>query len=393
MNDYVIVGGGMTADSAARGIRESDPQAKIKIIGSELDPPYERPPLTKGLWTGKSIDDIWRNTEETGVELLLGRTIERVVPDKQVVVDDQRTEHPYGKLLLATGASPRKLGFKSGRIVYYRTIADYRHIREQVLKGGRAIVIGGGFIGAEITAALTMNNIQVSMVFPERGINAGIFPKGLSDKITAYYRDKGVEIHSGVKPSEIEDEDGDFRAVLEDGEIIEADFAIAGIGVEPNTKLASDAGLDVDDGILVDSQCRTSNPDIFAAGDCARFHSSLLAADMRVEHEDNANTMGKAAGRCMAGEEMGYDYLPMFYSDLFDLGYEAIGNTDSALETIEFWKDDDYGKGIVFYADGQDLCGAVFWNVWDMVDKFKELLKESQSADRGRLKDWVAANS
>jgi len=392
-NDYVIVGGGMTADAAARAIKDKDPQANIKIISSESDPPYNRPPLSKGLWKDGSLDDIWRNTEETGAELLLGTTVEKIMTDERVLVDDQGMEHPYRKLLLATGASPRRLDSGSDRIVYYRTIADYRVVREQVRKGGRAIVLGGGFIGAEIAAALHMNDIRVSMVFPEKGINARIFPSGLSEKITAYYRDKGIDIHSGVKPQEIADEDGNFRVVTEDGNVIEADFVIAGIGVDPNTKLAEDAGLKVDNGIVVDPQCRTSNPDIFAAGDCARFHSSLLAADLRVEHEDNANSMGKAAGRCMAGGESGYDYLPMFYSDLFDLGYEAIGKTNSSMETIEFWQDDDYGKGIVFYADDHNLYGAVFWNVWDMVDKFQELLKESQSADRDRLEDWVAANS
>ena len=388
--DYVIVGGGMTADAAVRGILEADARANIKIISAEPDPPYDRPPLTKGLWTGKDLDDIWRNTADTGAELVLGRTVERLVPEKKVVVDSDGREYPYGKLLLATGATPRQMQLDSDEIVYYRNVADYRTIKEKAEKNERAIVIGGGFIGAEIAAALTLNGVQVAMVFPETGISGRLFPSGLSEMITDRYRDKGVEIYAGVKPTALEKNDGTYRATLEDGSSLEGDFVIAGIGVSPNTQLAEAAGLKVDDGIWVDSNCQTSTSDIYAAGDCAQFHCSLLDSDLRVEHEDNANSMGKAAGKNMGGADVEYDYLPFFYSDLFDMGYEAIGKTNSKLDTVEFWKDNAKEKGIVFYAEDQMLCGAVFWNVWDMVDPFRALLKESRKADQARLASWVS---
>ena len=173
---YLIVGAGMTADAAVRGIRALDPDGKIGLVGSDHNPPYNRPPLTKGLWKGKSLDSIWRGTQQFTVDLHLSRTVRSIDPVKKVVRDDQGTEYQYDKLLIATGGTPRKLPFGAGDIIYYRTLDDYQHLREMSSRGEHFGVIGGGFIGSEIAAALAMNGKKVSLLFPDTGIGAAYLP-------------------------------------------------------------------------------------------------------------------------------------------------------------------------------------------------------------------------
>ncbi len=173
---YLIVGGGMTADAAVRGIREVDPDGSIGLIGREADPPYDRPPLTKGLWKGKPLESIWRKTQAAGADLHTGRTVQALDVEQKRVTDDQGVDYTYEKLLLATGGTPRRLPFSDKAILYYRTVADYRRLREMADRGRRFAVIGGGFIGSEIAAALAMNGKEVVMLFPEEGIGSRMFP-------------------------------------------------------------------------------------------------------------------------------------------------------------------------------------------------------------------------
>jgi len=174
---YLIIGAGMTADAAVQGIRELDPKGSIALIGDDRDPPYERPPLSKGLWKGMSLDSIWRLTEEHKVELVLGRTVTSIDPQKKQVQDNRQESYTYERLLLATGGKPRELPFGGENIVYFRTLADYRRLREMCTQGKHFGVIGGGFIGSEIAAALTMTGKKVTMLFPEEGIGARAFTR------------------------------------------------------------------------------------------------------------------------------------------------------------------------------------------------------------------------
>jgi len=393
---YLIVGGGMTADAAIHGIREVDSSGGIGLIGSEAHPPYNRPPLSKGLWKGKPLDSVWRKSDGLGVDLHLGRRATRVDPQNRQVTDDQGTVHAFEKLLLATGVRPRRLSFGAERIIYYRTLDDYEKLRALTERGRRFAVIGGGFIGSEIAAALAMNGKEVVLAFPDGQIGARMYPPDLAKFVSDHYRGKGVEVLSGASVTGMEGTQDKPTLKIRDAGTgkergITVDGVVAGVGVEPNTELAAAAGLKVENGIRVDATLRTSHPDIFAAGDVASFHNPALDQWLRVEHEDNANSMGAMVGRSMAGGTVSYDHLPFFYSDLFELGYEAVGEVDSRLETVADWKD-PFHEGVVYYLRGGRVRGVLLWNVWEQVDAARKLIAESGpfSANnlKGRLPAW-----
>ena len=255
--------------------------------------------------------------------------------------------------------------------------------------GNRFLVIGGGFIGSEIAAALTMVGNQAVMVFLEEAISGLVFPSDLSHFLNEYYREKGIELVPNDSVEGITKDGNRYIVRTKNGRKFEVDGVVAGIGIRPDIKLAKEAGLAVDDGIIVNERLETSNPDIFAAGDAANFYHYALEERTRVEHEDNAVNMGKVAGRNMAGAAEVYDYTPMFYSDLFDLGYEAVGKLDNELETVEDWQE-PFKKGTVYYLKNGRVRGVLLWNVWDKVDEARALMKEKgpfKAEDlKGRIK-------
>ena len=392
---YLIVGGGMTADAAVQGIREVDNRGSVGVLSADAHPPYDRPPLTKGLWKGKPVDSIWRHTEHRGVTLHLGRTARSLDVPNRRVTDDEGTVYGYDKLLLATGGTPRRLPFGGEQIVYYRTFDDYERLRAQATTGQQFFVIGGGFIGSELAAALAMNGKKVSMAFPDAAIGARMFPPDLAAFLNDYYRQKGVDVLPGQRVYALETRGG--RAVVKSRDATAqgeretvVDGVVAGIGIEPNVELARAAGLQVDDGIRVDASLRTSQPDVYAAGDVARFHNPALDRWLRVEHEDNANTMGRLAGQSMAGRSVTYDHLPFFYSDLFDLGYEALGEVDSRLQTVADWKQ-PFREGVVYYLRDARVRGVLLWNVWEQVDAARKLIAEPGPVRAESLKGRLPA--
>ena len=368
---YLIVGGGMTADAAVRGIREHDADGSIVLVGDESNPPYSRPPLSKALWQGKDENSVWRGTEDHGVDLVLGRRIVSLDLDAHRATDDQGDVYEYERVLLATGGAPRKLDLAPDAI-YFRTLDDYRRLRDVTSEGTKALVVGGGFIGSELAAALESNGAGVTMVFPEDGVGARLFPSDLSRFVTDYYREQGVDVRTGE---------------VANPELVSgADVVVAGLGIVPNTELAEQAGLPVDNGIVVDDRGRVAGrDDVFAAGDVARFPVAALGTTMRVEHEDHANTHGRVVGGNMAGADTPYDHLPFFYSDLFDLGYEAVGEVDSRHDTVEHWKEPGR-EGVVAYVDAESKPrGFLLWNVWGKVDDARELVRSQQPIDRAAV--------
>ncbi|QJD28592.1 NAD(P)/FAD-dependent oxidoreductase [Methylococcus geothermalis] len=377
---YLIVGGGMTADAAIRGIREVDPQGSIGLIGAEPHLPYKRPLLSKGLWLGKSFDQLWYGTETCGISAFLGRTATGLDLAGKCVTDDEGTLYRFEKLLLATGGRPRRFPFGGDDILYFRTVDDYLRLRALTDRRRKFAVIGGGFIGSEIAAALASIGKEVVMIFPEECIGARVFPGDLCRFLNGYYGDQGVELLSGRTVTGVAREGEKCRLALgETGspgeQAIVVDGVVAGIGIEPETRLAELAGLPVDRGIVVNEILQAGHPDVYAAGDVASFHNPALDRWMHVEHEDNARTMGRLAGRNMAGEANPYRHLPYFYSDLFELGYEAVGELDSRLETIEDWSE-PYRKGVVYYLAQGRVRGVLLWNVWDRVDAARALIEE-----------------
>jgi NADPH-dependent 2,4-dienoyl-CoA reductase/sulfur reductase-like enzyme len=377
---YLIIGGGMAAHAAVRGIRELDQSGSIVLISEESDPPYKRPPLSKKLWAGKRLETVWSKTEGLGVEMHLGRTVETIEPNDKSVTDTHSNRYTFEKLLLATGGTPRRLPFGGEDIIYYRTLQDYLRLRALTEQGERFAVLGGGFIGSEVAAALAMNGKQVVMLIPEAGIGERLYPADLVEFLNGYYKEKGVELLTGERADGLERCGEHLALRTQDGKEIVVDGAVAGIGIEPNVQLARRAGLETGGeggggGIVVDELLRASHADIYAAGDVALFHDLLLGRQRRVEHEDNANTMGKAAGRNMAGANEPYQHSPFFYSDLFDLGYEAVGELDPRLETVSDWKE-PYHEGVVYYLQDGRVRGVLLWNVWGQVEAARRLIAE-----------------
>ena len=372
---YLIIGGGMAADAAVRGVRELDRDGAIGLVGAEPDPPYARPPLSKALWKGEPLESVWRNTGEAGVELHLGRAVTELDLAAKRVRDERGGEYTFDKLLLATGGTPRRLGFGGEEVIYFRTLQDYRRLRALAEPGKSFAVIGGGFIGSEIAAALAMQGCKVTMFFPDAGIGGRLFPADLAGFLNGYYAEHGAEPRPGESVTGLRKSGSGMMVETGSGATVTVDAVVAGIGITPNTALASAAGLRVEDGIVVDRHLMTSHPDVFAAGDVARFEAPALSTMLRVEHEDNALTMGRAAGRAMAGDPASYTHLPFFYSDLFELGYEAVGEMDPRGRVVADWKE-PFREGVVYYLSAGRVRGALLWNTWGQVDAARALIAE-----------------
>jgi len=386
--DHLIIGAGLAGEAAAQAIRAADRRATIAILGAEAHPPYDRPPLSKALWKDGNESDIWRPIAKAEATVTLGRRAQSIDRAAHLVRDDAGDAWRYGKLLLATGGAPRTLPFGAG-FIYYRTFDDYTRLRAIASSGAHVAVLGGGFIGSEIAAALVLNGCRTTMLFPEPAIGARVYPAALADSVTAYYREHGVDVRSGVTATDGRTDANGAELRLSDGSTLRADAVVAGLGIVPNVGLAQEAGLELDQGgIVVDEHLRTSDADIYAAGDVAAFPAPALGRRIRVEHENAAMTMGRCAGLCMAGQEAPYAELPFFYSDLFDLGYEAVGTLDSRLETVEQWVT-PFREGVVYYLDAGRLRGVLLWNTWGQVEAARRLIAEPGPFDpatvRGRL--------
>ncbi|WP_265442701.1 NAD(P)/FAD-dependent oxidoreductase [Flexivirga meconopsidis] len=382
--DYVIVGGGVAGAAAAKAIRERDAEGSVLVLGLEPDPPVYRPDLSKGLWLSEEtkLDDIWL-MDGKGAELHTSLPVTSIDTEAHEVEIDGGAKVGYGSLLIATGAQPRHLDLpESDRIVYYRTVADYRRLRELAAAGSAVTVVGGGYIGAELTSALAQNDVKVTMILEGELVQEHMFPASIAELVTKDFRGHGVELLTGTRVVSGE-VTGDTVAVrTQDGKLVEGVAAVVGIGVEPRTKLAQDSGLTVEGGIVVDDRLRTSATDVYAAGDDTSFPDPLLGR-RRVEHVDNAETMGKVAGENMAGADQPYDHTPFFWSDLFANGYEAIGELSSAMDTVEDWNGEHTAAVVYYLADGT-VRGVLLWNTWDSVEKAREVIEKSGKGELGK---------
>lgn len=392
---YIVVGAGLAAASAVEGIRQHDQRGSILLIGAEADPPYDRPPLSKQLWTGaKQVHEIALHDEEFyslhGVELRLATEVVALDPAAHVVRDGAGASYRYKKLLLATGGTPRRLAVPSGDLdglCYFRTVDDYRRLRSAASEGKSALVIGGGFIGSEIAAALRASGLTVTVVFPERWLVSRVFPEALGRALTAHYRTKGVEILTGDRPLTIERDGDRYRTRTDAGREIVSDLLVVGIGIAPNSALAQSAGLATGDGVIVDQFLQTSDRDIYAAGDVAYFPEAVLGP-RRIEHWDNALSQGKHAGRNMAGAREPFAYIPFFFSDLFEFGYEAVGDTDSRHETFADWQEENK-TGVVYYLKDGRVRGAMMCNLFGKVDAARALIQRTERVNAQDLRGAI----
>ena len=379
---YLIVGGGLTGASAIDGIREIDKEGSILLIGAEKHPPYHRPPLSKQLWSGKkqiadiSVRDVAQYAN-LGVELSLGTYVVHIGVQEHVIVDGAGSTIQYEKLLLATGGHARRLEIPGGDLpglCYFRTVEDYLALRPQVQAGTPILVIGGGFIGSEMAAALASHQAEVTMIFSGDYLCKQVFPEKLGRAVTVDYERRGIRMLTSDTPCSIERIDGMLRVHTSRGMQIDAKLVVVGIGLRACMGLAHNAGMQVEDGIVVNEQLHTSAPSVFAAGDNAEFPHPGLDHRIRIEHWDNALHQGRQAGRNMAGANEPYTYMPYFFSDLFEFGYEAVGEVSSRLETVECWEK-EYQMGVVYYLKAGRVRGVMLCNLWDKIPEARALIQ------------------
>lgn len=385
---YLIIGGGIAANAAISGVRKKDAKGSIGILTAEPYPPYSRPLLSKGLWKDPSEEKLWLSKDEKKVDILTDQKVTSIDPASHSVQTESGETFQYKTLLLANGTTNRRLPFEDQDIIYYRDYASYLKLKELSEKKDEFAVIGAGFIGSEIAAALAMNDKKVTLIESGAGIGWRVFPEEIVTYLNEYYLSHQIQVMTGVVISDIKKSGDQHQLLFSSGNTLDVDGVVAGVGVKANSDLAQKAGLTINDGIRVNVYLETSAPDIFAAGDVAAFHSPALDKIIRVEHEDNAVMMGKIAGENMAGGNLEYDYIPMFYSDLFDIGYEAVGTIDSRLEMVVDWKE-PFKKGVIYYCQEGFIKGVLLWNVWGKVDQARALIREQKWIDQDHLKDLI----
>jgi NADPH-dependent 2,4-dienoyl-CoA reductase/sulfur reductase-like enzyme len=390
---YVIVGAGLAGASAIEGIREVDREGSILLLGREPQAPYHRPPLSKKLWSGEEkAEDVFVEAEafypENRVERVLGAEVVALDRAARTLTDRAGNRYRYESLLVATGGEPRRLDVPGGgleEICYFRTLADYLRARRDATTGKSALVVGGGFIGSEIAASLRKNDLEVTMLFPDPYLCRRVFPEGLGRAIQASYIERGIRVLTGDAPASFERRGAKILTKTRAGAEIAADLVIAGVGITPSVELARRAGLAVENGIVVDETLRTEDPRIFAAGDNASFPYAALGVRTRVEHWDNALSQGKQAGRNMAGAREPYLHMPYFFSDLFEFGYEAVGEVDARLETVARWEKENE-TGVIFYLKNRAIRGVMMCNVWEKVDAARALVRAAEPLTEERLR-------
>lgn len=384
---YVIVGGGLAGGSAAGAIRQVDPAGPVVLVTDEPWKPYQRPPLSKAYLQGKAGRDkvFFRDPQfyrQNEIEVLTGVRATGLDGDEHVVTMDDGRLLGYGKLLLATGGRAWRLplpGSDLQGVFTLRTIEDSEAIRAAAGPGKRALVLGGSFIGSEVAASLAQLGTEVAVAFPESRLLQAVAPPELSEALDALYGKHGVRILPGTVARSLEGDEGVRRALLDDGETLEIDLVVMGTGIRLNTGLAHDAGLEMDEdgAVVVDELLRSSDPDVYAAGDIAAWPDPTFGR-LRVEHWDVARQQGQRAGRNMAGEEEPYTALPYFFSDIFDLSFEVWGDLRSWQRTV-LRGDLDGGSFAFFYFDDGDRLTGVL-----AVDRPDEERKPMQTLVRQR---------
>jgi 3-phenylpropionate/trans-cinnamate dioxygenase ferredoxin reductase subunit len=383
---FVIVGGGLAGAKAAEALRDQGFVGDIVLVADESDRPYERPPLSKDYLAGKAErDSVFVHSEswytDNNVDLRRGvaaTAIDRV--SHQVTLADG-TSIGYDKLLLATGSSPRHLPGAEDAL-YLRRLGDSEKIRSVIADSAKLVVIGAGWIGLEVTAAARNAGVEVTVLeSAELPLLAAIGPE-VAQVYADLHRAHGVDLRFGVEVDQV-----NVKSVgLVDGTVIEADAVLIGIGASPNVELAKKAGLEVDNGVLVDAGLRTSDPDIFAAGDIANEAHPLLGRRVRVEHWANALNQPAVAAANMIGGDAAYDELPYFYTDQYDLGMEYVGDI-TGYDRVVFRGDVPGREFIAFWLKDNRVLAGMNVNVWDVVDPIKELIRSGRQIDPDRLAD------
>jgi 3-phenylpropionate/trans-cinnamate dioxygenase ferredoxin reductase component len=391
---FLIVGASLAGAKAAEELRTHGFDGRVMLIGAEPERPYERPPLTKDYLRGESErekayvhpDGFYAQQE---IELVTGVTVTEIDPGASRVTLDDGRKLGYDRLLLATGAEPRRLhipGADLDGVYYLRTLADCELLRARLDAGGRAAVIGAGWIGSEFAASARQRGLEVTVIDPHPLPSERIFGR----EVAAFYRDvhaqHGIEHVLGDGVEAFEGDGAVTRVRTAAGRRVECDFAVAGIGVVPRTGLASDAGLEISNGIVTDAKLQTAAPGIFAAGDVASAWHPFYQRRIRVEHWANALNQGPAAARAMLGQPISYDHIPYFYSDQYDVGMEYSGYAPQWDEVV-FRGDRAGGEFIAFWLRGGCVAAGMNINVWDVNEQIQALIRAGQPVQAAALAD------
>jgi 3-phenylpropionate/trans-cinnamate dioxygenase ferredoxin reductase component len=390
---FVIVGAGMAGGKAAETLREEGFDGRIVLVGAEPHRPYERPPLSKDYLRAEGgvawlqEDEGWYAQHD--VELRTSTVAESLDVAGSAVLLAGGERLAYDRLLLSTGAEPRRLplpGADLEGVQLLRTIEDSDAIRAAIEAGGRLVVIGGGWIGCEVAASARQKGMDVTLVEP---LELPLL-RVLGPELGGFYRDvhadQGVELLLGTGVEAIEGSGRAERVRTSDGRSIDCDAVVVGIGVAPRTRLA-DGVLDVDNGILVDERLRASAEGVFAAGDVANATHPVFERRVRVEHWANALEQGPAVARAMLGRDVRYDKVPYFFSDQYDVGMEYAGLHDPGTDELVLRGDMAGREFIAFWLRGERLMAGMNVNVWDVSDPIQELVRSGAPVDRARLAD------
>jgi 3-phenylpropionate/trans-cinnamate dioxygenase ferredoxin reductase subunit len=390
---FVIVGASLTGAKAAETLRHEGFEGRLVLVGNENARPYERPSLSKDYLRGEAADPVYVHGEdfyaEHDIELLLGRTAVDMNPSVREVALDDGKRLRYDRLLLATGAEPRRLTVPGSRldgILYLRSLQDSEAVRDRLERGGSVVVVGAGWIGSEVAASARQRGLEVTVVAP------GSVPlaRALGPELGGVYRD--IHAEHGVRMlmgSGVEAFEGDGvveRVRTSDGRSLDCDLVVVGIGALPRTALAAWGGLSTGDGIFTDEYLQTSAPGVFAAGDVASAHHPFYGRRIRVEHWANALHQGPVAARNMLGAEEPYDSLPYFFSDQYDVGMEYSGFAQT-WDRVLFRGDPASREFVAFWLSGDRIVAGMNVNVWDVVDPIQRLIRDAVTVDDGQLVD------
>jgi 3-phenylpropionate/trans-cinnamate dioxygenase ferredoxin reductase subunit len=394
---FVIVGASLAGAKAAQALRDEGFEGTVVLIGAEHEHPYERPPLSKGLLLGKEErssvfvhEPDWY--DEHDVDLRLGTRVTSIDRAARQVRLEDGSVTGYDKLLLTTGAAPRRLpvpGADLDGVLYLRTLDDNAALGAALRDGAQVVVAGAGWIGLEVTAAAVQAGCSVTVVEPDPApLHRSLGPE-LGAVFGGLHASHGVAFRHGEGIAELRGEGGQVReAVTSSGAVLPADVVVVGIGAAPNVSLAADAGLEVDNGVLVDGALRTSDPDIFAAGDVANVLHPLLGRRIRVEHWANALNGGPAAARSMLGQDVSYDRVPYFFSDQYDLGMECAGVPEpGSYDQVVYRGEPKSLEFVAFWLRGGSVVAGMNVNVWDVQDDIQALIRSSGTVDTARLAD------
>jgi 3-phenylpropionate/trans-cinnamate dioxygenase ferredoxin reductase subunit len=391
----VIAGAGLAGAKAAETLRAEGFGGPVVLIGEENERPYERPPLSKDYLMGKAErDSIYVHPQdwyrEHDVDLRLGAAVTGIDRERHEVTLADGSRVGYGKLLLATGSSPRRLtvpGAGLSGVHYLRTAGDSDGIKQAFQSAERVAVIGAGWIGLEVAAAARTAGAEVAIVEMAELPLLRVLGREVAEVFAGLHLSNGVDLRMNAGVEELTGAGDRVSGVrLSDGSHIPADAVVVGVGITPNTQLAEAAGLEVGNGIVVDASLRTSDPDIYAAGDVANAYHPLLKSSIRVEHWSNARNQPQAAAKAMLGQEVSYDRLPYFYTDQYDLGMEYSGYVEpGGYDEVVFRGDKERREFVSFWLSGGRVLAGMNVNVWDVNDAVQSLIRRGAQVDTARL--------